>query len=327
MTRTQHKTHLDLSAITKAAIRTIHRVQKTVTRYAASDPENAFERVKIGEWRKPLLAIDLFAEMNAKAELYRALGTAGLLVLGEESLLDEGIDLSRETRIVAIVDMIDGTDLFERNLSNWCSAMVFYHPAEKQILAAFVGLPDDGVYYATADRDGAFRCSFFGPSTQAQVSGPSKTTTIQNSSIAFYGQKVGGFLSLAGTRFQDFLKTVRADCYRQKRELHTRIYNLAGNPMAIRLISGPTRIDAVFDLNGQAPHDIVPGAYIAEKAGAYFCGLNGESIDLSRLIERPAHRGSRLRFIIAATPELSLQLQMYLKPKYNRQSHRLRRAA
>jgi len=327
MPRTQHKIHFDLSIIAKAAVRTIHRVQKTVTRYAASDPEGAFKRTKIGEWGKPLLAIDLFAEMNAKAELYRALGTAGLLVLGEESLLDESIDLSRETRIVALIDMIDGTDLFERNLSNWCSAMVFHHPAEKRILAAFVGIPNDGVYYAMAAQDGAFRCSFAGPSTQAQVIGPSRTTSIQDSSIAFYGQKVGGFLSLTRTHFQDFLETVRADCYRQKQELHTRIYNLAGNPMAIRLISGPTRIDALFDLNGQAPHDIVPGAYIAEKAGASFCGLNGESIDLNGLVERPAHRESRLRYILAATPELSLQLQTYLKPKYNRQGQRLHRAA
>jgi fructose-1,6-bisphosphatase/inositol monophosphatase family enzyme len=316
----------DLATITKAAVLTIQRVQHEVNCYTALDPEGAFEEINIGHGGKQLLGIDLYAEMRARVQLYDLLGTEDLLVLGEESLRNEALDLSKQKKVVALLDMLDGSDLYERNLSNWCSAMVFYDPLQREILAAMVGLPNDGVYLATRDKAGAFRCSSEGLATQAPVKGPSTATTIRESSIAFYGQKIDAFLSVLGTPFQYYLESLRSECSSLQRGLKTRIYNLGGNPMAVRLISAATRIDAVFDLNGQAPHDIIPGAYIAQKAGASLSGLDGEPVDLSRLIERPAHRDSRLRYILAATPELSLEMQTYLKRTLPQQCGQVRAA-
>ena len=70
--------------------------------------------------------IDLVAEKLVRQFLrstrYR------LKVEGEETPRRQKLNLGREKDPVVIVDMIDGTDLFTRELGNWCSAMVVLHP-------------------------------------------------------------------------------------------------------------------------------------------------------------------------------------------------------
>lgn len=302
----------DLDVISKAAIQTIFRVQQQVHEDIATDPVNAFEPLAIGTRGKRLLAIDLVAERNAARELHRMLPSYPLLVLGEESLRDPNLDLTEEPRLVALVDMIDGTDLLERGLSNWCSALVFYYPPQKQILAAFVGLPHDAIYFATNDSSHPKKYAFHGGPAILPVAGPSAVKTIEEGSLAFYGQKYPNLSSVTDSGFLAYSAHLQHVYAETGRELKTRIYNLAGNPIAMRLIDGTSRFDAIFDLRGQAPHDIVPGAFIAERAGASLCDLDGQSIDLNQILLRPANPNSRIRYILASTQELSLQLRQCL---------------
>ncbi|TDA25606.1 MAG: hypothetical protein DSO00_08510, partial [Archaeoglobi archaeon] len=55
-------------------------------------------------------------------------------------------------------------------------------------------------------------------------------------------------------------------------EIGFRIYNLAGNPVMVKLVDHRIKdargIDAVIEIKGQKPHDMAPGAYIALKGGA-----------------------------------------------------------
>jgi fructose-1,6-bisphosphatase/inositol monophosphatase family enzyme len=277
------------------------------------DPAAAFETATIGVRAKPLLCIDLVAERNAARELHRRLRRYRPLVLGEESLRDKNLDLNGEKRLVVLIDMIDGTDLLERRLSNWCSAMVFYNPLRREIIAAFVGLPNDGIYFATKDSSCAFKCQYSRLGEVVPVTGPSRVETIEESSIAFYGQKLSAFSSVANNpTFLAYLGRLQHENATSEKTIKTRIYNLAGNPIAMRLIDGLSRVDAIFDLNGQSPHDIVPGAYIAQKAGALLCDPEGGRIDLNRSLLRPADPKSRIRYILASTIQLSTHLRKHL---------------
>jgi fructose-1,6-bisphosphatase/inositol monophosphatase family enzyme len=302
----------DRELIVRASLRTIQRAQKQVQQDVAVDPASAFEQLSIGARKKPLLAIDLVTERNAARELHRALPDYPLLVLGEESLRDQNLDLTGEKRLVALVDMIDGTDLLERGLFNWCSAIVFYFPPERRILAAFIGIPDHAIYFALDSLTYPRKYQLKGSPLILPVAGPSRVQTIENSSLAFYGQKLAHFSSIAKGPFFSYLARLQERHCRTGRELKTRIYNLAGNPIAMRLIDGTRRVDALFDLQGQLPHDIVPGAFIATKAGASFRDLEGRSIDLNEALLRPADRHKPMRYVLAATEELSLELRRCL---------------
>lgn len=83
-----------------------------------------------------------------------------------------------------------------------------------------------------------------------------------------------------------------------------RFYNLAGNPMMARLAEGT--VDVVLELDGQLPHDVVPGAYIAMKAGAVFGNIDGDKTfseqELADFLLKPADQS--IRYILAANKDL-----------------------
>jgi hypothetical protein len=79
-----------------------------------------------------------------------------------------------------------------------------------------------------------------------------------------------------------------------------RVYDLAGNPMVSRMLTGS--VDIAFDLAGQAPHDVVPGAFIAIQGGALFCTPEGEPISelqISNAIMQPGK--SSLKYVLASS--------------------------
>ncbi|HOV74738.1 MAG TPA: hypothetical protein P5318_16350 [Candidatus Hydrogenedentes bacterium] len=300
----------DLDTMVDVGCATILEVQQKIQGMVIDNPARALDPVIVGARKKAALRVDVFAEDYTEAELRKKLRKYRPRVIGEESLLKEDLDLSREDRLVVLLDMLDGTDLLERGLSNWCSAMVFYYPPECRILASFVGIPNDAVYFAIEDRSAPVRKFLWhvrrGQPRVIDVTGPSSVTALQEASLSFYGQQPANFMSVAGNRrfaakLAEF-ETVKDDSFKRMR-----IYNLAGNPMMMKLIDGSKRIDAVFDLLGQLPHDMAPGAYIARRAGAILCGLDGRPIleeDLARMLIKPAHGASKRPYLLAATEGL-----------------------
>jgi fructose-1,6-bisphosphatase/inositol monophosphatase family enzyme len=298
----------DMDYIVDGALKAIRSAQKFIKNYTSRYPHKAFDPMVLhGKRRKRMVRVDASAETHTEAQLSIRLRNYDFLAYGEESI-ETGLDLSEEHRLVVLMDMIDGTDLLERGLSNWCSAMVFYYPPERKILASFVARDDDNyIYYARSDRCSPYKRHIRGGGKTVEVRGPSDVRSLSNASIAFYGQKPANFLAVATCPgFISYLERI------EKEEQGARIFNLAGNPMMMRLIDGYARIDAVFDLKGQAPHDVVPGAFIAQQAGANLCDIEGRPIDLGLALLKPADEASRLRYLLTSTKDLSHELRQVL---------------
>lgn len=281
---------------TRVAIGEIHN-------YVSSYPEEAFEILRIGDRQKKALAVDRSAERLFKKTInnYSKKRFSAVEVYGEETLADPNLDLYElskdETSVFALVDMVDGTDLLERGLENWCSAGVFFRPkamAGERILSAFVGLPSKVIYYATLNEDKVYVRSP-GKRTDREVAGPSSNTRLENASVCFYGQKVSNLLSVVPASRDEaavqeslisYVARLQAERKRRRErgKLNAepvrvededpafRIYNLAGIPLMVKLtdhqIKNAKNIDVIFDIYGQNPHDVVAGAYLAKKAGA-----------------------------------------------------------
>jgi len=330
-----------LSLIVNAAIRTIRETQTDIEKDIRWNPVSSFRDESITGTDKTLKRVDLVAEQNTERALRDKLGLGPdeLLFLGEEqlSIRQEAKDLTKERKLVVLVDMVDGTDLLERGLSNWCSAMIFFDPRRargEKILAAFVGIHEDGVYYATQAKKEALkhRCHIKeGQFRDVPLSGGlSKVRKIAEASICFYGQQVGNLAWVAEHKpFLDHLQKLARD----QRPLKTRIYNLAGNPMMVKMIEpdlanqadqrgplllGYTQIDAVFDACGQAPHDVIAGAYIAWRAGAVLSSLDGTLLDLEQSLLHPADPEHRLYYTVASTEALSKELGRCLPRVYDK---------
>jgi fructose-1,6-bisphosphatase/inositol monophosphatase family enzyme len=228
-----------------------------------------------------------------------------LFIYGEEARTPPS--LSRLKRTVAIFDALDGTDLVARGFNNWCSALVFFHPAEKDILAAIVGHCSGVIYYAS--NKGAFRKTLGDEKTKTSRT-PLKIQArpnlkLENASICFYGQKPAAFLKNSNALSQ-ILEEFKGRMLK-KEKLPFRLYNFGGNPMMVKI---PDRtVDVAFETLGQRAHDVIPGAYIATQAGAVMTDLNGKPIDLKEALLSPY---GRLTYILAATNSLAGELRTRL---------------
>ncbi len=300
-------------------------------------PEQAFARIWTprGHEKRAIAAVDLIAEWSFRTLVAKDFdGEKNVVVLGEESIQTE-TDLSNETRICMLVDMIDGTDLLERGFSNWCSAIaVFRVRPQNRIEGAFVVRRSErhysgaAVYYATSASPGAFmreisrdRGGRLQMGEQIALSGPEKNKNkrLQDASVCTYVQRSNKILRLLElsekhpqmySRLVAWLRSMEQEDRKRRssmeRGLGFRFYSLAGNPMIARLAEGV--VDVVFEADGQHPHDVVPGAYIALKAGADMIDLaNGRAIteeDLAEKLIRPGAPHSELRYVISAGSEL-----------------------
>lgn len=292
------------SEIIKTGLNVIRYVQRKIEIIVQHDPESAFQPLMLGRGGKPIVGVDWHAEKDCQAKLYRRFGNK-IEVYGEEKCRDRNLDLSNEKRLVALVDMVDGTDLLRRGLSNWGSALIFFQPTQAKILGAFVGLPSDDIYYTTGD--GAYKQPP-GRVPSVQVKGPSDVSRLKDASLCFYGQKIKNLLPVINNKkFISSLKNMREEEIKTNEQAELRIYNLAGNPMMVKLADGV--IDGIFDMKGQHPHDVAPGAYIAQQAGAVFKGFDDKPVDLLPALLRPADPSFYLRYILTSTEQLFQELR------------------
>ena len=320
-----HNTKIPSEVLVEVGIEAMYQALTGAKILMSNDRENALSQVATTKEDNITLEIDRMAEATARMTLFKLITKQftyknALKVWGEESINERpSLDLSTETHTIALLDMIDGTDLVNRGLGNWCSAMAFFYPPDKQILAAIVGLSNEEIYYARAGqspRRALLRSKGFRHRTQGddpEVGVPSKVPDLEYASICFYGQKAKNLLSLFGPLLPgrskvdkyglaDFLLSIEA------KKPPFRIYNLGGNPMMIKVAEG--KIHAVFELLGQKPHDVVPGAFIAKMAGAVVKDLKGNDLPLEAALMRP-NEGS-LTYIVAASRDLYEQLRAKL---------------
>ncbi len=322
------------STLLNEAIATLKSVRRDVLEMVRGREglEHSYFKSRDGEV-KDMLLVDKAAENACRRTLYKKFGGPDqLLVLGEETLwkLPSGLDLSRqtihldgstpiintgvpETRLTAILDMIDGSDLLERGFGNWCSALVFFQPTPSPKILFSMVQDAMGNIYGADERATFLIKPAASPSPMNQLCGPEvrilhppenqkdrqRPEYTDQIAICFYAQKRKHFISIS-ERFRQWVSAVSAE--------RLRVYTLAGNPMMVKLANGE-HIHAVFEHRGQYPHDMVPGAYIALKAGAHLLDRNGDKIDdaaLARSLLQPA--GAKLQYVLAATPEIGHEL-------------------
>ena len=252
-------------------------------------------------------ALDGIAHNYAVLTLKEEFGDR-ITIWGEEARTPEV--LRRTNRTVAIVDAIDGTDLVARGFANWCSAFVFFNPKQAKIIAAVVGHSSGEVYYASSE--GAAKRTVNAGRGQKLKRNPEEQLRLEQASVCFYGQKPHNLLTVTDDKdsagFQKMLNEFRYRMREKKEKLPFRLYNFGGNPMMVKI---PERtVDAVFELSGQKPHDVIPGAYIATQGGAVLTDLEGRPINLAEALLTP---NKKLKYILAATNSLSIELQWLLK--------------
>jgi len=141
---------------------------------------------------------------------------------------------------------------------------------------------------------------------------------LKEASICFYGQKITNFRSLVQSKLLDYISSVNEKQVKKtNEEIGFRIYNLAGNPVMVKLVDHRIKdargIDAVIEIKGQKPHDMAPGAYIALKGGAVLKRLDGSKItleDLENALLKPASQ--KLSYVLASTEELADEIINHL---------------
>jgi len=336
--------HIFPDEVCSAGTHAVSSVIQTVIQALADDPDLALSSRYDKVRDKEALAIDWDAEVHFR-EIFRHEYKQGMFrdtkIYGEESI-KESTDFSGESGLIALTDMVDGTDLLERNLSNWCSAVVFFNRTEEstQIIGACVGLPSGRIYSAHTNSNNARYVQFYRDSnkrpTGGLVMGPSTITSLEHSSICFYGQKAKSLQRVAKTKLFDYLisKEEAKDALKRERDQRSgqrfisverekvnRIYTLSGIPMMMRLIDHRVKdaanIDVIFQLTEQHPHDAVPGLYIAKKGGAYILNLKtGREMtdeELTRGLLRPGHPDEGMKYIVAATRDLCDELAPLLE--------------
>lgn len=265
--------------------------------------EDAILRTLIEEGRKRRLHVLSRDEMLRSVGRPAPRGSRHVIgVLGEEFMKAEnnpgwrGLDfVEPDCDILALVDPLDGTVLRQRDLPNWCIAIAFYARESAEVLASLVSQAVGDLYFATPD-GGAFRQSldFMNPIREGRLRlgrprpiRPKPFTS--ESHLAFVAQKPDSFVRMAsfGRMLRHF----------------DRVYNLGGNPMLAKLADGS--INAVFEPRGHRAHDVVPGAFIARKAGAVVCDLDGRSLDWRNSLLHPDHpgRSGLLSYVAAADSE------------------------
>lgn len=306
----RHDKGIPTSDLVRTAVEIVEservRILDALNKLDANPDSAASNFVKRVIETKLALQIDLDAEVRCRNKFLETF-PEDVQFVGEESLAN--FKEWGQERYCIIVDMVDGTDLVEMNLGLWCSAIVIYDQRNRAIIGSVVGLSTGETYHAESDREGA-RVRF--RNTEYVVDGTSSIDTLEGARLAFYGQKPKNFLSVANNiRFQERLGEI------SKLDRGFRIYNFAGNPMMVKLCNRPKTmvgktitddIDLVFDVLGQNLHDVVPGAFIAMKGGAFLFDMNGGLISVKTLGESLHNPNNTLSYVLSATEALGNEM-------------------
>jgi fructose-1,6-bisphosphatase/inositol monophosphatase family enzyme len=300
------------NALLELGTKAINRVMETIAGELLTDRDRVLSASYDGKTDKRYLKLDESAEKVFRQTVKGKL--PNLIFEGEERLKQR--DFSVEVGHVVLCDAVDGTDLLERGLGNWCSAATFYNPSirdpNQQLRVAVVGHSDGAIYCASMEKDkvAVFEKKKGRGASKAgwrDIRGPSRVKKLVDASVCFYGQKV--------SRLREFCRSGLLEwaLANLPEKNNFRIYNLAGIPMVMRLIdpfcAESSTIDAVVEFAGQKPHDCLPAAFLAIKAGAAVTDLNGNPLSYEYFAKAAMHPSKAdCRYIIAATQELAGEL-------------------
>jgi hypothetical protein len=315
------------ASLAEAGVFAIRQTLRRIIREFEDDPNTAVRQTIDVETKKRAIDVDLIADREFATQFrhYDGGRYAGVIVTGEERPGEAGLDEGPFGTYV-LVDALDGSDLAERGLANWCSAVVFFDvaPSSAKIRAAVVGMPPNHIYFAT-DEDPRVRVYRNLPDLEGRVlanlgleaevvTGLPPERALSDASLYFYGQKVARLVEVARRSLLAEGRNVEYE--------NLRIYNLGGIPMLVRMCDHQVKrargVDAVFELSGQRLYDVVPGLFFALKLGATVLDLSRpqatpiEVADLEEALLRA--QGVQLRYLAAAHERLANELFPILRP-------------
>lgn len=308
--------------IRRTAFRAVRNILDTCTLIGQGKLDDLVE-LDAPEWKDKTnrtTRIDQLARQWARKELYHTFGD-NVYIYGEEEK-DKPLNLDHvKGRLVAFVDPIDGTDLLVRDFSNWCSAMVFAVPEGEKIDIIFsvVGHSSGDIFYA--NKKGAFRISRPVKGRRGEeplYRDPGVQVELCNAGLCFYGQKPKSLLRIVQHKgfvqqMQSFASRMTKKCAadgtveKEAEGLGIRLYDLGGNPMMVKIGTG--EVDAVFSPDGAEIHDVIPGAFIAQKSGAVFTDLQGNEIDAASTLLTPQ---KKVAYILSGSKHLAGEIQKML---------------
>ncbi|BBB64227.1 hypothetical protein UNDKW_5954 (plasmid) [Undibacterium sp. KW1] len=293
-------------------------------RQRQSGPEICLAEMTNKRTGKSGLRIDNGAEDEIRSVLELKLGNK-IVIIGEESLVSTDTimtNLVPHGSIAALIDPIDGTDLLELGIENWCCAGILFDPHVPAILGSVIAQANGDIFFAsTSDPDAKVWATKAGDSNETIISrkmrGPGTCKEFNESVISFYGQKINAFRSLS-----KFPKLEEKFTQMEKAPPpNFRLHTLSGNPMMVRLADRAKMkdgkntckgIDLLFSLRDQFLHDVVPGMFIAMKAGAHAYLLDGTPITYTMLAEKLLQPGTRMKYVLSSTPELAKEFLSYI---------------
>jgi hypothetical protein len=141
-------------SLAEVGVFAIRQTLRRIIREFEDDPNTAVRRTIDAETKKKAIDVDLIAarEFATQFRHYDGGRYASVIATGEERPGDT-VSANGTFCTYVLVDALDGSDLAERGLANWCSAAAFFDVTgfSAKIRAAVVGMPPNQVYFATDD--------------------------------------------------------------------------------------------------------------------------------------------------------------------------------
>jgi len=205
-----------------------------------------------------------------------------------------------DSRYVVFIDPIDGTEFAETLQGGW-SLLAVYDRHDDEVVAAVAGdIFLDRLYWAS--RDGvAEALDFITHSWFKLDGGPNPKSQLSGARVNVLTTKVDRFLSVA--QQTALLAAIK--------ENDGRINLSWGSNLVIQVAAGYADVGLEFT-KGFATYDILPGLFLAEKAGLTMLDLKGNPIlsrlDITAIFEayrKNPKKPARTPFVVAKDPNLA----------------------
>ena len=234
-------------------------------------------------------------------------GIKGFTVFSEElgiRTYPEEVD-EADADLVIFIDPIDGTEFVETLQGGWCLMAVYDRNLGEVVVAVAGDIFLDRLYWASKTGE-VEALDFITHSWFRLDGGPRPKTDLTEARVNVLTTKVGRFQSVAG----------------QKRLLaalkeHNGRINLSwGSNTIIQVAAGYADVALEFT-KGFATYDVLPGLFIAEKAGLIILDLNGQRIttrsaiyieEIFETYRANPKKPKRLPFVVAKDPGLAQQV-------------------
>jgi myo-inositol-1(or 4)-monophosphatase len=215
----------------------------------------------------------------------------------------------RDVRWVVFLDPIDGTEFVETLQGGW-SLLAVYDRDRGEFVAAVAGdFFLDRLYWASRGGD-AEAIDFLTHSWFRLDGGPEPKRQLAGARVNLLTSKVSRFRAVA--RQERLLEAIEQQDGR---------INLAwGSNLIIQVAAGYADVGVEF-AKGFATYDILPGLFVAERAGLTILDLRGNPVssrlDIDAIFDayrRDSQNPQRLRFVAAKDPQLARDVVELLDP-------------